>query len=150
MESHIRSSCNSLWRSVQHGFHDQDPSNLTPREDVECQLNATALNIIQKALPLELLAHIRSCKTAKEAWDSLNILFEGNASIQQSKYDVALDEADMFVMQEDESPEDLYRRLTALAVQLRNFGREEISDDWIKRKFVKSITPFEKTLATTI
>src|SRR5664279_1915944 len=150
MESHISSSCNALWRSVLYGFRPYDPRNLTPKEVVECQLNATALNIIQKALPLELLAHIRSCNTAKEAWDSLNILFEGNSSIQQSKYDLALDQADMFVMQEDESPEDLYRRLTALAIQLRYFGREEIIDDWVKRKFVKAITPFEKTLATTI
>ena len=33
---------------------------------------------------------------------------------------------------------------------MRDFGNEVISDDWIKRKFLKAITPFEKTLATTI
>ena len=53
-------------------------------------------------------------------------------------------------MHEDESPEDLYRRLVTLANELRDFGKEEISDEWIKRKFVKAITPFEKNLATNI
>jgi len=150
MESHISGSCTALWRSVVHGFHPHDASNLTPREDIESQLNKTALNIIQKALPREHLTHICGCKTAKEAWDSLDTLFQGNAIIQSSKYDVALDKAENFVMHEDESPEDLYRRLVTLANELRDFGKEEITDEWIKRKFVKAITPFEKNLSTSI
>src|SRR5664279_3242112 len=150
MESHISSSCNALWRIILHGFHPCDPNNLTPREDTDSQLNNTALRIIQKALPREHLAHIRSCKTAKEAWNSLNTLFQGNESIQSSKYDIAIDQAEQFVMHEDESPEELYRRLVSLATQLRDFGKDEISDDWIKRKFLKAITPFEKNLSTNI
>ena len=31
MESHISGSCNALWRSIVHGFHPHDASNLTPR-----------------------------------------------------------------------------------------------------------------------
>ena len=81
MESHISGSCTSLWRSIVHGFHPHDPSNLTPREDIESQLNKTALHIIQKALPREHVTHIRGCTTTKEAWDSLNTLFQGNESI---------------------------------------------------------------------
>ena len=53
-------------------------------------------------------------------------------------------------MLEDETPEELYRRTVELGNQLRDFGRDEIPDDWIKRKFVKAITPFEKTLSTSI
>ena len=33
---------------------------------------------------------------------------------------------------------------------MRDFGKEEITDEWIRRKFVKAITPFEKTLFTSI
>ena len=64
MESHISCSCTALWRSVVHGFHPHDASNLAPIEDIESQLNKTALNIIQKALPQEHVTHIRACKTA--------------------------------------------------------------------------------------
>ena len=123
MESHISGSCNSLWRSIVHGFHSHDPRNLTPREDIDSQLNKMALHIIQKALPREHVTHIRDCTTAKEAWDSLNTLFQGNESIQSSKYDVALDKDGTFVMHEDESPKDLYRSLVTLENELRDFGK---------------------------
>ena len=63
---------------------------------------------------------------------------------------MAIDRSENFVMQEDETPEELYRRTVELANQLRDFGKEEISDEWVKRKFVKAITPFEKTLSTSI
>ena len=53
-------------------------------------------------------------------------------------------------MGEDESPKDLYRRLTALAITLNDFGFEQISDSWIKRKFLKAITPSNQGLAQTI
>ena len=104
MESHISGSYTALWRSIINGFHPHDASNLTPREDIESQLNNTALNIIQKSLPREHVTHIRKCKTAKEAWDSIDKLFQGNESIQSSKYDMAVDKADNFVMLEDETP----------------------------------------------
>ena len=150
MEYHMSASCTALCRSVVHGFHPHDASNLTPREDTESQLNKTALNIIQKAIPREHVTPIRACKTAKEAWDSLDTLFQGNESIQSSKYDVAIDKSENFVMLEDETPKELYRRTIELANQLRDFGKEEIIDEWIKRKFVKAITTFEKTLSTSI
>ena len=89
----------------------------TPREDIDSQLNKTALHIIQKALPQEHVTHIRGCTTAKEAWDSLNTLFQGYESIQSSKYDVALDKAKTFVMLENKTPEDLYRRLVTVRAQ---------------------------------
>jgi hypothetical protein len=90
------------------------------------------------------------CKTAKEAWESLDKLFQGNESIQSSKYDMEIDKSDNFFMQEDETPEELYRRTVELANQLRYFGKDEIPDEWIKRKFVKAITPFEKSLFASI
>ena len=80
-------------------------------------------------------------KITKEAWQKLDNLFLGNKSIQQSKYETALDQAEEFVMQDDESPEDLYRRLTALAVTLTECGDKQVDDAWIKRKFLKAITP---------
>jgi len=33
---------------------------------------------------------------------------------------------------------------------LRDFGNEQVGDDWTKRKFLKAITPFKNSLSTTI
>ena len=129
----MSSSCTHLWRIVEQGFHLVEPNNLTPREDINSQLNATALHTIQSAATDEYLPHIQMCKTAKDAWQKLDNLFLGNKSIQQSKYETTLDQAEEFVMQDDESPEDLYQRLTTLAVTLTEYGDKQVDDAWIKR-----------------
>src|SRR5664279_3147800 len=84
MESHVCSSSVQLWRVIKDGFKPHDPGNLTPSEIVDEKLNATAKHMLQKAMTEESVDHIRSLKTAKEAWDYLVDLYEGNMSIQRS------------------------------------------------------------------
>ena len=67
-----------LWKIVEQGFHPVDPDNLTPREDINSQLNATTLHKIQSEATDEYLPHIQMCKTAKDAWQKLDTLFLGN------------------------------------------------------------------------
>ena len=81
--------------------------------------------MIQTAASPTYTTHIRMCTTAKQCWENLHNLFLGNKSIQLSKYEAVQDEADEFVVNEDETPEDLYRRLTALAITLNDFGFED-------------------------
>ena len=49
MESHINYASTQLWHIIVDGFAPHDPSNLTPREVVDEQLNVSALYLIQKA-----------------------------------------------------------------------------------------------------
>ena len=144
MQSHVRSSSTELWRIIKEGFKPYNPSNLTRREVVDDQLNATALHMIHLAVSPKDRAHIRTLKTAKEAWDRLDELFLGNESIQSSKFDEVNTMADGFVMNEGESAEDMYRRLTALAVQLRDLGATFADDQWVKRKFYNALLPYEE------
>ena len=65
------------------------------------------------------------------------VLYKGSSSIQRSNYEVILDKADEFVMKEDEDPRDLYRRVTAIAVALKDHGSKDVDDTWVKRKFSK-------------
>jgi hypothetical protein len=95
-------------------------------------------------------AHIRSLKTAKEAWDKLDKLFLGNESIQSSRFDEVNNMADNFVMIEGESPEEMYRRLIALAVQMQDLGATFVDDHWIKRKFYNALLPYEEVKLTAI
>ena len=114
------------------------------------QLNATALHMIHLAVSPKDRAHIRTLKTAMEAWDRLDELFLGNESIQSSKFDEVNTMADGFVMNEGESTEDMYRRLTALAVQLRDLGAMFADDQWVKRKFYNALLPYEEPRLTAI
>ncbi|KAK1628228.1 hypothetical protein QYE76_002543 [Lolium multiflorum] len=58
--------------------------------------------------------------------------------------------ADNFVMIEGESPEEMYRRLIALAVQMQDLGATFVDDHWIKRKFYNALLPYEEVKLTAI
>jgi hypothetical protein len=77
---------------------------------------------------------VRSITSAKEAWDALTNLFIGNESIQESKFDEAHNEGEIFSMIDGESPEELHRCLSAL----------QCDEKWMKRKFVQALLPFMK------
>src|SRR4051794_34851918 len=123
---------------------------MTRREVVYYQLNASALNIIENAMTPKYLAHIRSCKTAKGAWEKLGSLFTGNDSIQESKYEGVSNEADNFHMLESESAKEMCRRLVALSVLLSDLGDSAVDEKWLRRKFVKAGLPFEHNNMTSI
>ena len=115
---HLNHVNTNLWRIIEEGFHPHDPSNFTPRETADNQFNKNSLFIIQDAIPLEDIAHLRPFTVAKEAWHHVVSLYKGSASIQRSNYEVVQDEADEFAMKEDEEPRELYRRATKLAVSV--------------------------------
>jgi hypothetical protein len=84
MRSHMRSASTELWRIIEEGYSPRDRMNLTRREVVDNQLNAIAINMIHLAITPKDRAHIRSLKTAKEAWDKLDMLFLEHVNIQSS------------------------------------------------------------------
>ena len=53
-------------------------------------------------------------------------------------------------MNEYEEPRELYWRLTTFAVSLRDHGSKDTYDNWIKRKFLKAIMPFNKSMSSVI
>jgi hypothetical protein len=114
MRSHINFVSIELWRIIEQGYHPtfKDLNNLLPREQIDKQLNASALHLIHMAISEKDKAFVRNITSAKEAWDTLTNLFISNESIQESKYDEAHNNADNFAMFDGESPEELHRRLS--------------------------------------
>ena len=150
MKSHLMSACTQLWRIIVNGYHPLNPENLTAKEEIDQQLNATAVNIILKSMTPEYLTHIRSYEDAKGAWDNLEKVFKGNASIRASKFEEVEAESNAFVGREGESPLELYRRVTSLAVRMMDHGAKEVDDGWMKRKFMQAILPFRRHTAMSV
>ncbi|KAK1630523.1 hypothetical protein QYE76_004838 [Lolium multiflorum] len=91
MRSYVRSTSTELWRIIEEGYSPQDPMNLTSREVVDHQLNAIAIDMILLAISPKDRAHIHSLKTAKEAWDKLDILVLEHVNIQSSSLNEGLE-----------------------------------------------------------
>ena len=63
---HLNHVNTNLWRIIEEGFHPHDRSNFTLREAVDHQFNENALFIIQDAVLLEDLPHLRHFAMAKD------------------------------------------------------------------------------------
>jgi hypothetical protein len=46
-------------------------------------------------------------------------------------------------MEDGEHHRDMYHRLKALAISFRDLGATYVDDDWIKRKYINALLPFE-------
>jgi alpha-galactosidase len=92
-----------LWRVIKNGYSLSDPDNLTSSEIIDEQLNASAMHMLEKSMANEGVDHIRSIKTAKEAWDYIVDLYDGNTSMQRSKKAILQQQVDDFIMKDGES-----------------------------------------------
>ena len=99
---------------LQAGFQSMDPSNLTRREVVEAQLNATVIHMIEQAVGKEK-HQIEHGTTAKEAWKVLEDAYLGNGSMRRNRFDALCNEAEGFYMLDNETDEEMYGRLKVLA-----------------------------------
>jgi hypothetical protein len=84
-------------------------------------------------------AHINNLSTTKEVWDYLTMLFIGNESIRSSKFDELKSEERNFIMRDNETPDEMYQRILALAMALTWFGCKDNGDNYVKRMFITSI-----------
>ncbi|KAK1681657.1 hypothetical protein QYE76_042505 [Lolium multiflorum] len=87
--------------------------------------------------------YIEKPTTSKDAWDILAEVFLGSSSMRQNKFQEVSNKAEGFYMEDGEHHRDMYRRLKALAISFRDLGATYVDDDWIKRKYINALLPFE-------
>ncbi|KAK1687147.1 hypothetical protein QYE76_047995 [Lolium multiflorum] len=143
MKSYLNSSSIELWIIVVEGYKPHNPNGLSCREVVDFQLNATALYMIQQAVSDDDRPYIEKATTAKDAWDIPDEVFLGSSSMRQNKFQEVSNKSKGFYMEDGEHHRDMYRRLKALAISFRDLGATYVDDDWIKRKYINALLPFE-------
>ena len=76
MECALRA--NELWDAV-------DPcGDEFKKEGAEHRKNRQAASAIYSVMPIDVLQHLIAKATAKEAWDTLKVLFEGHTRVKQA------------------------------------------------------------------
>src|SRR4051812_2271781 len=130
MKSHVCSSSFELGKIIENGIHVGDPNNLTRREFVDSQLNATGLHMIHLGVGPKDMPHIEHRVTSKEAWDALTELFIGNESMRRNIFDALSNQAEFFYMMDNEDHEDMYRRINSISTTFRNHDASHVYDAW--------------------
>src|SRR3954463_3340329 len=150
MESHIRSASTQLWWVILRGHHPEDPTTLSPRKEVDEKLNDTARHMLRRVVPDDYQDSIALLKTAKEIWDTLREIFEGDISVQRSHLPLLKTEVNMFVRKDGETADQVFHRLKSIVLDLSNYGCTWADDKFIKDKFMCAMILTDETMVTMI
>ncbi|TYK30437.1 F5J5.1 [Cucumis melo var. makuwa] len=101
--------------------------------------NVRALNAIFNGVDLNVFKLINSCSTAKEAWKTLEVAYEGTSKVKISRLQLITSKFEALRMTEDESVSDYNKRVLKIANESLLLG-EKIPDSKIVRKVLRSMS----------
>ncbi|XP_039115785.1 uncharacterized protein LOC120251274 [Dioscorea cayenensis subsp. rotundata] len=110
---------NGLWEVVEKGFSKEE-AKLTENQ----QKDAHALFLIQQAVHRSLFSRIAAANTAKEAWDSLKIQFQGSPKIKALRIQALRQAFESLQRKEDEGVQAYIARVNDLVNQMKGLGDE--------------------------
>ncbi|KAA0042306.1 gag-pol polyprotein [Cucumis melo var. makuwa] len=145
----IKTLDRKAWRALMAGY---DPPMITvngvsvPKPEVDWTDaeeqasvgNVRALDAIFNGLDLNIFKLINSCSTAKEAWKTLEVAYEGTFKVKISRLQLITSKFEALRMIEDESVSDYNKRVLEiariLAARRNNENSDRRSDGYLKKK----------------
>lgn len=97
-----------------------------------------AMGYLYESLDFDMFVDVQNCSTAKEIWDALNLLYEGNEEQKRNKIRMLMREFEMFKHKPEEPLESIYKRYTRLLLELKSYG-EVLRNEVINDKFMRSL-----------
>jgi hypothetical protein len=138
MRHHLTSLHKSIWGIVEYGVQvpkkgDKDYDS----EEVEQiqHFNSQATTILLASLSREEYNKVQGLKSAKEIWDVLKTVHEGDEVTKITKRETIEGELGRFMLHQGEEPQMMYNRLKTLVNQVRNLE----STKWDDHEMVKVI-----------
>ncbi|XP_059291869.1 uncharacterized protein LOC132045330 [Lycium ferocissimum] len=153
MRTYVQSIDYQLWLVIQDGplpipgddegkKHEGEASATTSKinkytkEQMDVmQTNARAKHLLYHALSMEEFENVSSCETAKEIWDKLEMLHEGTITqkVKEAKISLLLHEYDHFLMKEDETIKDMFRRFNKILGDLKALGKSYSNGEQVRK-----------------
>lgn len=112
-------------------------------------INARALNILFCVLSMEKFNRIRSCKTTKDIWSTLEVTHEGTNQVKESKISMLVHKYELFKMKHDESIKQMYTHFTDIINDLSSLGKEYTMSEMV-RKLLRSLPKQWEAKVTTL
>ncbi|XP_024190431.1 uncharacterized protein LOC112194422 [Rosa chinensis] len=115
------------------------PRNDWTEEEVhDLQADFKAKNSVFTALSERDKLRISQCDTAKQAWDLLQITYEGNKKVRAQKLQSLIYEFETIAMRDDETVDDFHGRILKIASQCRSLGTP-FEDDKLVKKILRAL-----------
>jgi hypothetical protein len=138
MKHHLTSLHESIWDIVEFGAQAPQVGDEDYDSDEAAQIrhfNSQATSILLASLCREEYNKVQGLKNAKEIWDILKTMHEGDEVTKITKRETIEGELGRFVLNKGEESQALYNRLKTRVNQVRNPG----STKWDDHEMVKVI-----------
>ncbi|CAL9029085.1 unnamed protein product [Prunus brigantina] len=110
----------------------------TLAEQTHSMNNQKGLNALFTALSPDQFSNISNCETSKEAWDILQVTYEGTNAVKESKLQRYVTQFEIIRMEEDETFSDFYAKLNSIVNACANLG-DKIPESRVVKKVLRSL-----------
>ncbi|XP_040377718.1 uncharacterized protein LOC121053823 [Oryza brachyantha] len=124
--------------------------DLTPAQELLIHRNAQAASVILNSLSSEEFNKVDQLDEAKKIWDTLRIAHEGSRGVRESKIELLKGKLGRFVMEDEETPQEMYDRMMVIVNKIRALGSEDMTDHVVVKRLLRAISPRNPTLVTLI
>ncbi|XP_033515984.1 uncharacterized protein [Nicotiana tomentosiformis] len=125
MEIYAKSYDVKVWRVIKKEYYPlpaagkppvdpEDIDEYTDEQMVVVQVNAKAQNLLYNAISGEEYEKVSSCDTANEMWDKLEVTYEGNSKVKETRINLLVHDYELFQMKEGESIEEIFARFSKI------------------------------------
>jgi hypothetical protein len=138
MRHHLTSLHASIWDIVEFGAQEPSVGDEGYDSDEVAQIrhfNSQATTILLASLSREEYNKVQGLKSAKEIWDVLKTVHEGDEVTKITKRETIEGQLGRFMLHQGEEPQAMYNQLKTLVNQVRNLG----STKWDDHEMVKVI-----------
>jgi hypothetical protein len=138
MRHHLTSLHKSIWDIVEYGAQvpKKGDKDYDSKEVKQIQhFNSQATTILLASLSREEYNKVQGLKSAKDIWDVLKTVHEGDEVTKITKWETIDGELGRFMLHQEEERQAMYNRLKTLVNQVRNLG----STKWDDHEMVKVI-----------
>ncbi|KZV39901.1 hypothetical protein F511_04541 [Dorcoceras hygrometricum] len=99
-----------------HGYTNEDKK--------KANLDNVAKDILYKTLDKNMFSKIKTCATAKEIWEKLTQICEGNDETKENKLTVAQQKYESIKMRDGETMAEFDERFSAVVIELTSLRKE--------------------------
>jgi hypothetical protein len=138
MKAYIQAQVFQVWQSIVDGY---TAPAVPPTSDKAVKLdenNSKAINALLNGLSDTVFTKVAHCKSAKEIWDKLRNIYEGDSKVKIAKLQTYRGQFEQLKMKEDEDITAYFLRVDETVNAIIGLG-EEIEESVIVQKVLRSL-----------
>jgi hypothetical protein len=138
MKTYIQAQGFEIWKSIVDGYI---VPAVPPTNDKAVKLgqnNSKATNALLNGLSETVFTKVAHCKSAKEIWDKLQNIYEGDTKVKATKLQTYRGQFEQLKMKEDENIAAYFLRVDETVNAIIGLG-EEIEESVIVQKVLRSL-----------